>query len=367
MAKATKIHKLSALRLSEVSLVDRGAAPGARVQLFKRADVEPECGVGHSDPLEKRGATMKKPIDPDMDGDDDSIPHDESAEPAHKGEKKAKDKAVCKADDTAVDGGEPAKPDTLTKFSHALMESIRSIVDDATVVNKRLTISKTLSQFVGAVMEHTTGDPTLEQIAGEKPAPEAGAAGQKVAKTEDSMSDVKAEPKAEETINKADLPEPIRKHLESLEAIAKSAQDQAKAANERACAAESIAKAEAGARELVLLEKRAEAELPHLPGTAVEKAKVLKAVEGLEDAVKATVLSMLKSGNEAMKVATTEIGKSDGGALSVGGTAYAALEGKAAEIAKSNPTMSQYVAFAKACEVNPDLYKQYHEEQVRKS
>ncbi len=69
------------------------------------------------------------------------------------------------------------------------------------------------------------------------------------------------------------------------------------------------------ARELIELEKRADKELPMLPGTSVAKAKVLKGIAQLEEETRKTLTEMLKSGNEAMKSRMTELGGAGNGSI----------------------------------------------------
>jgi len=61
-------------------------------------------------------------------------------------------------------------------------------------------------------------------------------------------------------------------------------------------------------RVMAELTKRADSEFPNSPGTSVEKAKVLKAVEGLDDEVTAALTKMLGAGEKAISAAFNSFG-----------------------------------------------------------
>lgn len=60
--------------------------------------------------------------------------------------------------------------------------------------------------------------------------------------------------------------------------------------------------------ELADLEKRAEADWAHLPGTPADKARVAKAISGMPEAVAKTAREMLSAGNTALTMATRPVG-----------------------------------------------------------
>lgn len=66
--------------------------------------------------------------------------------------------------------------------------------------------------------------------------------------------------------------------------------------------------------EMVTLTKRAETEIGHLPGEAIAKAKVLKAIAKMSDEDKAVLDTMLKAGEAAIVKGFTKFGVPTGGA-----------------------------------------------------
>lgn len=66
--------------------------------------------------------------------------------------------------------------------------------------------------------------------------------------------------------------------------------------------------AERDLRKRAELTKRAQDEVPNLPGTDDEKIDVLKAVDGLDEKVRDTITKMLKAGNDSAKLAFEKVG-----------------------------------------------------------
>lgn len=101
----------------------------------------------------------------------------------------------------------------------------------------------------------------------------------------------------------------------------------------------------------------AEAELPHTPGTPVEKGETLMELADTfgDDSEKfKKMLGTMKAADAALKPAFTEIGKWGGGAVDAG----KALEAKASEIAKRDK-VSVAKAMSIAMDENPELYLAY--------
>lgn len=93
------------------------------------------------------------------------------------------------------------------------------------------------------------------------------------------------------------------------------------------------------------LEKRAEEELPHVPGTVQQRAAMLKALDGIEDeGNRAAAHAALKAQNDAMAFAFTT--KGHVAATSPAGSPEAELEKMAAEHQAKNPGMSMEKAHA---------------------
>jgi len=146
-------------------------------------------------------------------------------------------------------------------------------------------------------------------------------------------------------INKADLPEHVRKRLEDLEKRAKEAEEIAKAEREARVRAEIRKRAE-GYANVGEVEKIAE---------AIYKAQSVSAefAEQLE--------TLLKSAHERIEKGDLfkEFGSGAGDSAS---TAWGKIEAAAAEIMKATPSMTRPQAIAKALEANPELEKAYYEE-----
>jgi len=120
-------------------------------------------------------------------------------------------------------------------------------------------------------------------------------------------------------------------------------------------AEERIAKAEEAA-ELALLEKRAATEFAHVPGTAADHAKVLKAIKAMPEDVAKQVEAIMKVAEETNAKAFETVGVSKVSAEVR--SAEEKLEKVAEEIRKSAPTMTKEQAIVKAYEMNPELVKE---------
>jgi len=148
---------------------------------------------------------------------------------------------------------------------------------------------------------------------------------------------------------RGELPEEIRKQFEAVN-------KKLELAEARATAAETVAKREQDARQMIELTKRAEEEFPGLPGTPVEKAEVLKALGKLTPDEKAACEKMLAAGNACLAGQMKPVGK--GGDADTTGGAWAVIEKKATAMAAS-----QKITVAKATELviqqEPALYDAY--------
>lgn len=227
---------------------------------------------------------------------------------------------------------------------NALDRSVESALLDPAITDKSSFVATAVTGFATAAMalinsvvaKSGGGDPTTTDVNKETPP---------VTTT--------TTPGQPATFDKSALPVEVQKHLEGLEAIAKA--NEMKANEAVAKANEAIEKANAAdaKRELVELAKSAETTYPNLPATGAELAPVLKAIGGLDPAVKATIEKCLTAGNEAMGKLFAPVGVNKGGDAT---DPMAQINKAAAEIAKNNPSMTPAVAFTKACEANPDLY-----------
>ena len=106
--------------------------------------------------------------------------------------------------------------------------------------------------------------------------------------------------------------------------------------------------------------KKAEQELPHTPGSPVEKGEMLltlaNSLGGEESESFKKMFGTLKSADIALSANYRERGSAGSG-----GSVLGALDAKTEEIAKRD-SVSREVAFAKAMKENPKLYEQYLQE-----
>lgn len=117
-------------------------------------------------------------------------------------------------------------------------------------------------------------------------------------------------------------------------------------------------------------EKRAEDELPNLPGTVKTRAAILKAVEGIEDKdTRKEAVESIKAHNAKMADAFTQVGstgikKVDDVNQGAGGgrNAFTELDQLAKDMVKEHPEISYYDAFEKVSADNADLAKRAVEE-----
>lgn len=114
-----------------------------------------------------------------------------------------------------------------------------------------------------------------------------------------------------------------------------------------------IAKAKE-AEEFAKLEKRASEEFANLPGTDVEKAKILKAVESLDEEVKKNLEAILKAANEKNADAFVKKGAKVAVSADDAVAKKAALDGKVDEIMK-NRSVTKSKAYEIVAVENPEL------------
>jgi hypothetical protein len=92
--------------------------------------------------------------------------------------------------------------------------------------------------------------------------------------------------------------------------------------------------------------KRADAEIPALPGTSIAKAKALRAVSKLAKEDREVIEAMLKGGNAAMKAQMTTLGKDGNG----DDTAEGQIEKMVATYMATDKTVTKAVAYTKVLE-----------------
>jgi uncharacterized membrane protein len=381
---AKRATRLKNLMVSEGSLVDRGANYRALVKLHKR-DENPEDNRSLvnrivdavTKALGLKGDEMfedaKKDINQDTSLEDGKVDK-------HFGEQTTKSESFV---DVLSDKKNEAKYDQVCgeiwDYIWALEKAIESIIRDETNPNREALIRGSIDQFQASVEtampNWLSGNRTIQKIgrkiAGDRLQRLKDAHGclaaiiQEAEKEEEGDPNMKInksalpadvvayiedlEKKAGGTetppiddINKAELPEPVRKRLEDLES--------------------KVAKAEKEADERKTVEYVAKAEKLGLPGVeAAEMGKVLKSLSEKDPEAYATVEKALTASAAAIAKSATfeEIGKSGSDNT---GDAYAQIVAKANDIRKSDPSLTQSQAIAKAFNENPELAKRYAEE-----
>lgn len=101
--------------------------------------------------------------------------------------------------------------------------------------------------------------------------------------------------------------------------------------------------------------KRAQEEIPHLPGTATERGALLKAIEAMPQEQRASALAAVKAGSAAMSGTFKRHGSADAGATVDESNPNAFLEAKAREYAKAK-SVSYFDAYAVVKNDYPEVY-----------
>lgn len=342
-------HNLKDIELDEVSLVDKGANPGAQVVLFKRDDPT-DMKVGPEEIKVVVADLIAATIDDDVavEKADDYISADQLL------------KALSFNDMVALSTNREVMEGLGTKFG-ALHSSLISIVEDNEVTNKRMAAHESLNEFHESVLN------SLKEVA--------------------KMADKKTDLEKLET-KVADLTEKLEKAAGDIETLTKAKDDAEAKVVELEKAAEpndgkdditkgmsKAAKAEfkkmqdkqeASDKRIEKMEDEAitkafvaKAEgYSNLPIDAEKLGAILKGVSGnIEKELYEEFEKMLAGTHEGMGKVFTQIGKDDG----EGGGALEALNGKASEIAKRD-NVTKEAAFVTALAENPELAKQERDE-----
>jgi hypothetical protein len=310
-------RKLVNIELSEVSLVDSPANPGANILLYKRAEIE------------------KKIVE--------------------------RDGEYCV---TSADGSKTLGCHKTMREAKAQLAAVESNKHDPLSkeeIERVLKIAKELGLLTTEKKEKTMA----EEFKKESLTPEAKAfvedLEKRLADSEAKVVETEAKVQELSVVAKKDEPEDIWK---GVHPDVKKQFEEMKTRTEES---ERIAKTERDAREFSEFSKRAETELSHLPGELKTKATILKAVsqklskEESEEAIK-----ILKAANELVKTGQVfeEIGTS-GGSGSDAGT-WAKIEAMAKDLVSKGLAKTQQIAIDKVMTTNPELYNQYLKEQGKK-
>lgn len=349
---AKKKTLLEKLRLSELSLVNRGANQHATVTIMKRADdsiVELISKYYYENPEVKDFKTIL--------------------------ENNKKQNKIWEA------------REELYPIINALSDSICSIATNTNYSNqdRQSRIQQTVNDFMDAVRE------TLPEIEEElqklfDDLYKAGSSGtlnpdgdnmsdleKKIAEIEKALAEKTSElekaykdiaemkaleekKKKEAELKKNDETVEVSGHIISKSVVGADTFAVFKAQAEAiAKAEERITKAEEAA-ELAILEKRAADEFSHLPGTSSDHAKILKSLKAMPDDVAKSIEAIMKIAEDTNAKAFKPVGVSK--AKSEALSAEERLEKAAEEIRKSEPNLTKEQALVKAYEVNPELVKE---------
>lgn len=237
--------------------------------------------------------------------------------------------------------------DKLGEMMEGFHRSIGSIMADESITNKSAAVAESAAQFHAAVAalskeyEMSDNSEELMQKVAKLEADLATAEETNAKLTADLEAATSPEPEAADEVNKADLPESVRKALDEAEELKKRADEQA----------ERIQKMEDAAAKKSWIEKSADSDT----GTLMHQ--IAKHDGELADKAFELVSAMRKRAEEAGLFKS--IG-SDGDADAE--TAVDKVNKKASEYAEKNG-VSHSVAVSKVLEANPSLYEEYRNEQ----
>lgn len=338
MAKRkTRVTKLT---VNEVSLVDNPANPAARAVLAKRAEpvvdegfemedeVEKNCdhsGMKKGEKCKKCGYVMKRA---DEEVEDDLLDDDDDVEKA------------------AKLFGMSMVSENCYRYSSALGDSIRSIIDDPTVEDKAAMIEKTIGQFRDSILAYI--DEGVSDADGDE------GLDKRNSQETTQMAKENEKPTGEETSVLKGLSPEQASAVEALiaKAVGTVAERLTKAETEANTLKEEIAKRDRIAK--------AKALAGPAPVDAEKLADVLKAVSGNEEAEKflADMLQKYAASMEAGKL-LKEVGLSAG--VEQVGNVEEVVEKKVEELRKSDSKLTYEQAYAKVILANPDLYEKVNQ------
>ncbi len=342
---------MRAFRMNEISAVDRPAQAGARMTIMKRDDSDDywkrDFSADQRDHLASTGAALP----------DGSFPISTTADlkNAIHALGRAKDEAKAKAHIIArakALGATSMLPDGWVAKAHHGHERTEDMTE-AEVQKMIADAVKTATADISKQLQTTTSQ--LEAIT---------KAAKKKPVAADNMDD--NEPDADDETAKAWRPY-VAKRVAAAIAKAKEEHEAelAKrddiATNDESFTGEggivirksdyakaehfALAKAQQDRLEMQDFTKRADAEIPSLPGTSIAKAKALRAVSRLAKEDREAIEVMLKAGSAAMKTQMTALGKDGNG----DDTAEGQLEKMAVTYAAENK-VTKAVAYTKVLE-----------------
>lgn len=367
---------LRALRLHEISAVDRPAQPGARAAITKRAEpVEKRVWLtsiedGHQHVIDETGwdGAMREAGDTSWaksEGEKEGHSHPWVRNPdgtisiglSEGHGHTLLDPQVFKAKPAA--GGKDGDPEMTTKTPEQLAAEVTKANADRDAATAKVARLEKVAGLPLATRPYFDGLPVDKQDAF-------------LAKDAAGQS---AEVAAHEA-NKADKDPVVYKSAVTGKEYRKSAGDEVIDLARRLDASEKSTRESREKSMRDVAKADAEKNYPTLPGEPVEKGEALFALRAVDPKAAETIEKMLAAGEAAMatttKAAGHEGGADKGGTVEKGtgrviGKAETALNAKAVEIMKTDPTKNFFAAFTKAMEDNPDLYNAYDAEQRGKA
>ncbi len=362
------------LKINEVSGVDKGAGRGVKIMLMKRDDDDDDidwtAAKREFSSKERQSAASSGAALPDG-----SFPIKNKGDLKNaiqaigRAKNPAKAKAHIKSRARAL-GASDMLPDTWKRDDSAALEalnaSIASIIEDDEIVEKAYAVNESIEQF-NEYMQQETADMTPEEI--KKMVDDAV----KVASAE-FVKDSGSKPSLDNDDDKDDKP-PAKKAKAAVEGDDKPDDSVAKRDDEIEKRFVSLAKENDELRKQVneMVNARREQEFRKRAvetGLKEEDGEVMrKAFDGDVEAQGAFTKRISESMSALKAQAKTsvifgEFGKAGGSPTS----AYAEIEGKAAELRKADPKLTQAQAFAKAYTdpANRELIERDKAEQANK-
>lgn len=328
--------RYTSLKLNELSAVDRPAQPGALATIMKRApDAEPSLIA----------LAVAKYI-----GSDDG---------AHTFEEVLSENKFSEA---------------IWPMTDALSQSIRSIVGDTSLdaASREAKITASVEEFLSAVRDiepdvekrlaeliskkETTMPKTVEQLEAD------------LAKANSQIAALTTERDAAlAKANAADVEKDkaVAEAAESKKALVAATDEVIKVADTEVRKSEvgdasfKLTKALADERDMARLEKRAETDFRHLPGTTTEKALVLKHVDAMPEEAKKAAEAIMTSAEKMVAMGFQTFG-SRGGEYPTNKVAEQGFMTKVHEIAKRD-NIGQAAAMSKARTEFPEEFSAYQD------
>lgn len=156
----------------------------------------------------------------------------------------------------------------------------------------------------------------------------------------------------------------------SVQLIIAKQNDRLRQASKLAKEASAAAAVERDRRESLEFVEKAKRDIPNLTGTDEEKGDLLKALfsgKPLETKVAKAVVKLLKAGDAAVKSLLHSETGSRRARSEDDDDPISQLREKADEVLKANKNITREQAFEKACQDNPDLFREYRIEKRRAS